>query len=267
MAALVCAWLAVCLLVWQGAWQLVLHPVAQVGHTPAAPFEPVRFDAAATGSPRLTGWWIPSTQTPATAPTLLVLHDGSGNLGDTAALLDTMRTLNVNLFAIDYRGFGRSEGPHPTQARMQQDAEAALTYLNETRKLPAAHIIPYGIGSGAVLAAQLMLDHPGLPALIVQNPDPALAARAVQNRRITLVPTNLLLHDRFDIRANLPQVHQPKLLLAGVTDAAQVAPDAAFLRALPTPKVTVALPPADPVSQAPYLQQAVSRFLGEYLGS
>src|SRR5271156_229321 len=53
-AALICAWLTICLLFYLGEWQLVLHPTHTIDRTPAAaslPFTQVRFDTSETGQP------------------------------------------------------------------------------------------------------------------------------------------------------------------------------------------------------------------------
>src|ERR1039458_7757632 len=87
-AALICGYATVCLLYYQGEWQLILHPSRIVDRTPASTsllYTNVPFDAAETGQPRLTAWWIPaqSPTQPGAAFTVLYLHDGSGSLADT----------------------------------------------------------------------------------------------------------------------------------------------------------------------------------------
>jgi hypothetical protein len=141
LAAILCAYLAVCLLVYQGGWQLMLHPTHTISNTPTAAFTPIRFDAAETGTPRLAAWWIPAEAPNPITPTILFLHDGTGDLSDSARLLDLLHTANVNIFAFDYRGYGQSAGPHPTEARMAQDTAAALDYLTNTRHIPASTIV------------------------------------------------------------------------------------------------------------------------------
>ncbi len=253
-AALLCAWLAVCLLVYQGAWQLVLHPTAQLTAAPAVPFDTIQFDAGPTGTPRLTAWYIPSGTT--TAPTVLYLHGGTGNLSNSAQTLTQLHNLNLNLFAIDYRGFGQSDPQHPNQPRMLEDAQSALDYLLNTRHLPPAHIIPMGSGLGCYLAAQLAITHPDLPTLILQDPDPNLARRALTDRRTTFVPASLLFHDRFDIAAITSQLHQPKLLLITAPT------DPTWLKSVPDPKFIATLTP-----NTPAYTQTISRFLDQYLSA
>ena len=252
-----CAYLAVCLLVYQGSWQFLLHPSPIVDKTPSVFFQPLRFDAAETGQPRLSGWWMP-TDSPS-APTVLFLHDGSGSLSSAVTAIQLLHQANLNIFAIDYRGFGQSAGPHPTEARMVEDAAAALGYLVETRHIPPSSIIPYGVGlEPESLAADLAGSHPDLPALVIEDPAPGSYEAAIDDPRTQLLPMRLLMRERFDVGAALAKVKQPKLLL---DDAGGQATESLF-RAAPDPKFTVTFPGHHP-DQA-YLG-ALRRFLDQYI--
>jgi pimeloyl-ACP methyl ester carboxylesterase len=287
LVALLCAWLTACLLFYQGEWQLVLHPSRAITQTPAAlnlPFDSIRFDAAETGQPRLTGWWLPasplSTAAQATQPalasppryaefTILYLHGGSGSLSDALPALARLHAAGLNVFAIDYRGYGASEPTHPTESRMAEDTAAALDYLTGTRHIPVHSIIPYGEGLAAALAASLAAEHPELPAVVISNPVPDAAAIAAAARPTRLVPVRLLLRDRFDIATPLATLTTPKLLLADAPEPDPKHADAAGLRATEalfhraaSPTIFVTLLPAD--YDAIY-QDSLTRFLDQYL--
>jgi uncharacterized protein len=293
LAALLCAWLSLCLLFYQGDWQLLLHPSPTVAQTPASlnlPFDPIRFDAAETGQPRLTAWDLPALTEPApTAPyaayTVLYLHDGSGSLADTLPALALLHRIGLNIFAIDYRGFGLSDASaHPTSTTMAEDSAAALTYLTATRHIPIARILPYGAGLGASLAVALAHDRPQLPAIILDNPDPDPTATALAANSSNLVPVRLLFHQHFEIAAPLSTLTTPKLLIAGgptligcprclapghlgeLPSAAN--PNPANLAAIQTlfhnaasPSYSVTLPASNP---NPAYQTALIRFLDQY---
>src|SRR5580658_5412537 len=80
--AAICAWLTLCLLFWQGSWQLLFHPVSPVTRTPASEglaFDAVAFATTETGEPRLKGWWIPANSgAPYSRFTALYLHGQTG---------------------------------------------------------------------------------------------------------------------------------------------------------------------------------------------
>jgi len=276
-AALLCAWLTACLLFYQGEWQLILHPGKTIDRTPASanlPFQEVRFDAAETGQPRLTAWWIPAVPgTKYEAYILLYLHDGTGSLSSTVDSLARLHQAGINIFAIDYRGFGQSDGPHPTESRMADDAAAALDYLVNTRHIPETQIIPYGEGLGAVLAANLAASHRELPAVIVDNPDPLAFTRATTGGKFALLPMRSLMQEHFDIATAIRTLKTPKLLLADGPqgfDSARVATNQTLFRSAPDPKMSVTFDDSTPIypqrvpARDAYVA-AVNRFLDEYV--
>jgi len=262
-AAIVLGYLSICLLVYQGGWQLILHPATKMDAKPAVPFDLIHFDAAETGAPRLTAWWLPA-ESPTTL-TILYLHGGDGSLSNSASKLDLLHQVGANVFAIDYRGYGLSSGPHPTESRMFEDAAAALDDLTATRHIPAASIVPYGEGLGAVLAARLAHEHPELLAYIVDTPDPDAFSRATRSPQSRLLPMRLLVQEHFDIAAALDSSKTPKLLLADGFDHAdpqRTHENQALFHVAPTPKMTVTF--EAPSAPTPYLE-SIHRFLDEYV--
>lgn len=215
LAALLCAYLTLCWFYHQGAWQLVLQPTATVSATPATlniPYENIAFDDTETGHPQLTGWWIPAAPAaPRPDLTILYFHDGRGNLGDILPALKPLHDLGLNVFAIDYRGFGRSDAMHPSEKHMYADGDATWTYLTGTRKLPPGRIVVYGDRIGAAVAAQTALRHPDAAAVVLIAPFASLLPRAMADPRSRIVPS-MLFHERFDLVPHIAQLRQPKLI-------------------------------------------------------
>jgi uncharacterized protein len=214
-AAALCAWGVLCLLFWQGSWQLLYHPSASVARTPASAglaFDPVAFAVTDEGQPQLAGWWIPS---PATAPsssyTVLFLHRQTGDIGDTVDALGRLHSTGVNVLAFDYRGYGHSQFARPSEAHWRQDAEWALKYLSETRHIPPKTIVLYGQDLGANLALELAVVHPELAGVILESPDPSPLDVIFSDARARLVPARLLVHDRYDLNAAAGRLRVPIL--------------------------------------------------------
>jgi pimeloyl-ACP methyl ester carboxylesterase len=215
--AAICVYLTFCLLFWQGQWQLVFHPSRSLTATPASvhlAYDEVSFDATETGVLQLNGWWIPAApNAPYTAKTLLFLHDGAGSLSDTVPRLLALHGLGINIFAFDYRGFGKSSNLHPSEASTDEDADAAWRYLTETRHISPSSIVLYGAGLGATIAAETARRHPPAPALILEDPQPPTLTKLKFNSQTHLLPVRLLFHDRFDLEKILTGVRTPKLVL------------------------------------------------------
>jgi len=145
---------------------------------------------------------------------------------------------------------------------MNADAEAALNYLQNIRKLPLSTILACGQGVGASVATTLAAHHGAIPALIVVNPDPTIFDRLMADKRSTLVPARLLMHDRFDIAAGLATVATPKLLIQtkNTPDGQQIA----YTKAS-TPKHIIDLTHVP--SRDTALRETLSRFFDEYLST
>jgi uncharacterized protein len=257
----VCAYATLCLLFYQGSWQLIFHPSRTIGTTPASlniPYEEIKFDYTETGKPQLAGWWIPSGDT-ARYPsrTILFLHDGHGSLSDTVSQLQALHALGINIFAFDYRGFGQSADQHPSEASMNQDADAALAYLTSTRHLPAHSIIVYGAGIGAAVAASTASRHAEVAAVVLENLSPPASTLFAADGRAKILPVRLLTSNRFDPAEILKALSTPKLFLERGTSP----PTETAFHAAHDPRQLFQIAPED---QAKYLE-TMQRFLDEQL--
>ncbi|HEY2472795.1 MAG TPA: alpha/beta fold hydrolase [Terracidiphilus sp.] len=211
-AALLCAWCTLCLLFWQGSWQLLYHPTSAVARTPASvnlQFESVGFATTASGEPELRGWWIPaSTQARYTA---VYLHGASGNLGDTVGALARLHALGLSVFAFDYRGYGQSQFAHPSEARWRQDADSAIRYLTGTRHIATPSLILIGKDLGANLALETASAHPDLAGIVLENPLESPTTAIFLDARSHLVPAHLLVSDRWDTNTAASNLLIPSL--------------------------------------------------------
>ncbi len=202
-AAALCAWGTLCLLFWQGSWQLLYHPSAAVTRTPAnggMVFDSVAFAVTDAGVPRIKGWWIPvRADAPHRRFTVVYLHDEKWNLGITVDALAQLHAIGVNALAFDYRGYGQSQFARPSEAHWREDADWALQYLTATRHVSPGAIVLDGDGLGANLALEVAAAHPELAGVILQSPIEAPMKAVFMDPRARLVPAHLLVHDRYDI--------------------------------------------------------------------
>jgi pimeloyl-ACP methyl ester carboxylesterase len=202
-AAALCAWGTLCLLFWQGSWQLLYHPASAVTRTPASvglAFDPVGFAATEAGEPRLKGWWIAGDS--GSRYTAIYLHGADGNLGDTVDALIPLHNAGLSIFAFDYRGYGNSKFERPSEAHWREDAESAINYLTNTRHIPAGSLILFGRGLGANLALEVAAANPELAGLVMDEPLAAPADAIFRDPRARLIPSHLLVRDHWD--SNLP---------------------------------------------------------------
>jgi uncharacterized protein len=260
--AAICAYLALCLLFYQGQWQLVLHP-SRTAAAPAsiggAPFQLLHFGPDESAIPQLTGWWIPAVpNSPYPKTTVLFLPAGDGSLANSIPTLSALHTLGLNIFAFDYRGYGQSAKTHPDQQKMSHDVDSAWQYLTTSRAIPANHVIPYGVGVGASLAVGLVAAHPMVPALILDSPYTDLLDTARHDPRSGLLPTSLLFHEDFPLAAPLRTLHTPKLLLSISKSSGKL--PAAYSTASDPKTITEFTAPADN-----RYTEALTHFLNQYI--
>jgi pimeloyl-ACP methyl ester carboxylesterase len=247
LAALCCAYLSLCLLFFQGQWQLLYQPAPlRTGQsaTPAGAglaFSTIQFGADQAGVSELSGWWLPAPDaSPVSATTVLYLHGGAGSLSDTIPQLTRLHSLGVTVFAIDYRGFGASvpdTAYHPSEAGMLEDAGHALTYLIDTRHLPAKSIVLWGDGIGATLAAELDAAQPQPFRLVLEQINEPAIHLLSADARTGLLPLRLLIRDKLDPSSALRSSRAPKLFLVAdpASRTAQLADVAAGPKATASP--------------------------------
>eukprot|EP00008_Paramoeba_atlantica_P008494 CAMPEP_0201486580 /NCGR_PEP_ID=MMETSP0151_2-20130828/10641_1 /ASSEMBLY_ACC=CAM_ASM_000257 /TAXON_ID=200890 /ORGANISM="Paramoeba atlantica, Strain 621/1 / CCAP 1560/9" /LENGTH=376 /DNA_ID=CAMNT_0047871299 /DNA_START=56 /DNA_END=1186 /DNA_ORIENTATION=+ len=99
--------------------------------------------------------WFFKQPNPQSAPTLLYFHENAGNLSHRLDNIeDFYHKLQVNVFILSYRGYGKS-GSHPTEEGIRLDARAALKYLIFREDINQNKIIIFGRSLGGGVAIQL----------------------------------------------------------------------------------------------------------------
>ena len=164
---------------------------------------------------RLHGWFLRAVGTVdkgEAAPeraTILFLHGNAGNVSHTWSYLRGLSRLPADVFAIDYRGFGRSEGS-PSEKGIYLDAEAAYRYLTESRGVPPSQIIVYGksLGGGPACEIASRFECGGLVLQSTFTSAPEMSGRVVP-----LVPLGWAMAASFDNEDKLPRVKVPVLII------------------------------------------------------
>ncbi|MBN2578401.1 MAG: alpha/beta hydrolase [Pirellulales bacterium] len=178
--------------------------VARVG------VENARFTAA--DGTRLHGFYFPHH-----APRAVVLyaHGNGGNVGtwaDVGVQLRKQHRVSVMLF--DYRGYGLSEGT-PQEKGLLQDARAARAWLAQRAGVKEKDIVLMGRSLGGGVMADLAAND-GAKALILQSTFTSLPAAAAGHA--PLIPTGLVMKNRFDSLSKIKNYHGPLLVSHGDAD-------------------------------------------------
>ncbi|MFO1327012.1 MAG: alpha/beta fold hydrolase [Rubrivivax sp.] len=148
------------------------------------------------------------------APRALVfyLHGNAGNLQSWFVNADFWRRANVDLFMIDYRGYGKSTGRISSQAQLEADVRAAWAAV--APEYAGRPVVVFGRSVGTGLASTLAAElQPALTVLV----SPYTSLRALAAEHYPWVPTALLRY-RLASDEALARVRTPVLLLHGAED-------------------------------------------------
>src|ERR1022692_1313698 len=177
-------------------------------------------------------WWWPAEN--ANAPVVLYLHGTRWSLTGQVFRLEQLRDFGFSVLAIDYRGFGKSDGDLPSEKTVYEDAHAAWNWLVTQQPDPARRFI-YGHSLGGAVAVDLAASlsendapSPKAPAaapqrsiqaggLIIESTFTTLADMA-HEVTYSWVPVGLLLSQKFDSMSKMAKVKMPVLVVHGAAD-------------------------------------------------
>ena len=200
--------------------RLLFYPAKKLANTPdlyQLDYQTVSVPIPGTKTPAtLNGWWIPADQPD--APTLLYFHHNAINIGANVSQALQFHELGYNVFLFDYRGYGNSSGPFPTESRVYEDAQAAWNYLTQTRNIPPPQIIIYGHSIGGAVATDLAAKQPEASALIVQSSFTSIKDMTKRLGLYWVLPVEWMLKQKFESLAKMPQVDMPVLIINGTND-------------------------------------------------
>ena len=238
--------------------RLIFKPKSAVLTTPAnfnLPYQEVSVSVPNFNNQKICGWWIPQTQP--TAKVILYLHGNRGNMAAQEKSFNLDRVaklyqLGFSVFMIDYRGYGNSEGPFPTEATVYEDALIAWNYLTQEKNLSPEEIFIYGHSLGGAIAVNLCLQQPKAAGLIAEGCFTSIKEMAKYRRRIQIFPLNLLVTQKFDFINKVKSLQMPILFIHGMND--KIVPanmSEKLFAAAPEPKQLQLIPNAghDDISQ------------------
>ncbi len=144
---------------------------------------------------------------------LLWFHGNAGNISNRYDMMREMMELPVQVFIIDYRGYGKSEGK-PSEKGLYLDARAAWDYLTKVRGAAPERVVVFGKSLGGVPAIDLASQVK--PAgLIVQS-----SFTSAGDMAATVLPflPRVFLHTKMDSVRKIARVNCPKLFIHSQAD-------------------------------------------------
>ena len=213
-------YLATGIALWGCQSRLIFEPGTALSPRPAQlSFPIVEVAIAQDGPGRLNGWWIPAAQSPlARGKTVLYLHGNDGTVASSTREVAPLRALGYSVLLVDYRGFGISPGPVPSEASVYRDAEAAWNYLIGEKNINPKALYIYGHSLGGAIAIELARRHPEAAGLVVESSFTSIYDMARLEKRYALLPVDLFLNQRFDSLSKVGELKLPVLFLHGTAD-------------------------------------------------
>ena len=165
----------------------------------------------------LHGWWITAADNPSQTM-VLYLHGNAENISSHSRSMYWLVQQGVDVFALDYRGFGASEGQAMLPSVLQ-DVEAALAWLRQHYPQKKLVVVAQSIGTAlAIPVVAQAQSHYQIEALLLDAPFTgygAVARSALSHNVIgwLLWPWTVLLPSRWDPIDSVEQLNLPVMVL------------------------------------------------------
>lgn len=183
------------------------------GPAPGLGGEEIRIATGSRGQ-TLAAWWMPASRE---APAVLYLIGVGHTLRDESASMAVLGRAGLSVLAIEYRGFGLSDGTAASEVTLYEDGFAAWDALRRLAPAAARRSI-YGHSIGAAVAIEVASRRADVEALVLESTFTTMAEVILQSRIMRALPVRALLTQQYDSIGKLPRVAAPVLFIHGDAD-------------------------------------------------
>ncbi len=196
--------------------QMIYYPAKY----PEGFWEPERFGVAAKDcwftaddDVKLHGWYAEGAGSDLNI-TLLWYHGNAGNITHRLENMRDLLDLGVNVFIIDYRGYGKSEG-EPDEAGIYKDGVAAYDYLINEKQHTGDTVVLFGRSLGAAVAVEVATQRE-IRGMILESA--FTDAKAMARVLMPFLPVGAMISSKFDSIGKIKNIHIPVLFTHGNRD-------------------------------------------------
>ena len=143
---------------------------------------------------------------------ILYLHGNRGNLQRWAQYYSDFTPRGYDFLAIDYRGYGKSEG-EPSETGLYKDASAAYQWL--LNKYPSDQIIIYGRSLGTGVACELASR---VPSKLIILETPFNSIKGATRHAWPFLWNPFEPRNQFPNDQRLPKISEPVYIIQGTKD-------------------------------------------------
>jgi pimeloyl-ACP methyl ester carboxylesterase len=175
-------------------------------------------------------------------PSVLYLHGQGGNLDTYWQWVMALWDAGYNALAIDYRGFGKSDGEASEQG-LYDDGKAGLAFLRANGSIDPARIVVFGYSLGTAVATYVAVDSP-TAALLLEAPFTSMT-EMIEGSSPYPMPADWLTDVDFDTLGRIGALRSPLVVTHGTGDMrVPYRMGRRLFEAAPEPKRFVAVPDA-----------------------
>ena len=145
--------------------------------------------------------------------TIVYCHGNGGNISHRFAMAKHFHEMGWPVLLFDYRGYGKSTGGPPSEEKIFEDTQKAVSHAINNHRSP---IILYGRSLGTVAAIHHSYSSRNSRRGLILD-SPLLSAKAMAEE-MGLGWFSPLIHQKLDNEKRLPEVIAPTLILHGDAD-------------------------------------------------
>jgi len=149
---------------------------------------------------------------PGAEHTLLYFHGNAGNLPSRSDLLELLARTGANVLALEYRGYGQSEGA-PSEAGIYLDARAAYDWAVARAPAHSLYVLGESLGGGPACELAATREVAGLILISAFTNIPDMAALS-----FPWLPVRLMVRTRFDNLSKIARARAPVMVVHGRKD-------------------------------------------------
>ncbi len=193
---------------------LVFYPDSKLIITPdrvGLSYQDVRFKTA--DGLELHGWYVEPYPPGEPLAYVLFFHGNAGNISHFLDKIEGLSRHGLAVLAIDYRGFGLSQG-RPSEKGAYLDAEAAYKHLLARPGVSPDDVVIYGYSLGGAVGTELAMHSPAR-ALVLESTFTSI--RDMSSEKMPFIP-RFLVRPIFETQKKIGQLKIPALFVHGLQD-------------------------------------------------
>ena len=189
----------------------LFHPSRDMSVTPQMAGLEAEDVYITSGGAKIHGWFFPGGPD---SMNVVYLHGNGGNISNLLGMIRFLQPLKLNFLAIDYRGYGLSEGA-PSLDGIVEDTVAAVDWMVARRDARPGRVVLWGHSLGAAAALGAAQMRPGLGGVIIEAGFVSL--KKIAAHHFPFIPSSMV-SSKLDNLEVVKTLALPKLVIHGRKD-------------------------------------------------